>query len=141
MLHVYNSWSMPVHMASAPARLRTPLSRTASVVQRFSPVPVVDVCAPPVTPMTPSVSGTIRTASSGSVPAKRGVRHFAAHRQPPSYERVEMMRTEEVPVLEPAPLYSADASLVVHARTAQRGQPCVSHDVRRERRAEAVRAS
>jgi hypothetical protein len=36
-----------------------------------------------------------------------------------------MMRTEEVPVLEPAPLYSADASLVVHARIAQRGQPCV----------------
>jgi hypothetical protein len=78
MLHVYNSWSMPVHMASAPARLRTPLSRTASVVQRFSPVSVVDVCAPGVTLMTPSVSGTIRTASSSSVPAKRGARHFAA---------------------------------------------------------------
>jgi hypothetical protein len=83
MIHVYNSWSMPVHVASAPARLRTPLSRTASVVQRFSPVPVVDVCVSPVTPMTPSVSGTIRTASSSSVPAKRGARYFARRMKEP----------------------------------------------------------
>jgi hypothetical protein len=40
------SWSTPVHMPSAPARLRTPPSWTASLVHWSSPVSVVDVCAP-----------------------------------------------------------------------------------------------
>jgi hypothetical protein len=57
----------------------------------------------------------------------------------PSYERAEMMRTEEIPVLEPAPLCFADASIVAHARTVQSGQSCVSRRVGRERRAEAAR--
>jgi hypothetical protein len=72
MLHIYNSWSMPVHMASAPARLRTPLSRTASVVQRFSPVPVVDVCAPGVTPMTPSGAGRSASPRQAVSPRSEG---------------------------------------------------------------------